>query len=73
MINFILDNPCAYSFDDLLSAAGSDKTKEDLYKLSQEQLNQQVKILCKKAGWFYKDIIEDNILYTSFSPKIKYC
>lgn len=66
-----LSQPCLYSFQNLLDAAKEPLYKEKLYSLPQNIRNQEVKRLCKKAGWFYKDIVGvDNVVYTAFSPVI---
>lgn len=69
---FTLVNPCKYSFVDLLKSASEDTNTDVLYAMSQKDRNYKVKELCLKAGWYWKDIIENGILYTSFSPEIKY-
>ena len=65
-------NCCQYSFVDLLEAVGlSSSLKFELYALSQKDRNETVKMMCEEAGWFYKDIEKNGIIYTSFSPERK--
>jgi len=67
-----LSHPCKYSFKDLIMASKSSQSLSELYHLPQEERNQRVKILCKEANWYYKDIVGvDGITYTSFSPYLK--
>lgn len=42
-----------------------------LLLLSQPEINNIVKSLCRKSGWYWKDMVENEIVFTSFSPKIK--
>lgn len=65
-------NCCKYSFSDLIQAVGLPNSfKLTLYSLSQEERNKRVKIMCQDAGWFYKDIEQNGVIYTSFSPEGK--
>lgn len=65
----MLLNPCKYSFDDLLIAAGHPPDTTELYTLSQFDRNKTVKKLCDIAGWYYEDMPgNDGIIYTAFSP-----
>lgn len=73
----ILVNPCKYSFRDLVCATNIlereevDKYLENLYLLSQTDRNIEVKKLCNKSMWYFKDVIgKDGMVYTSFSPFI---
>jgi hypothetical protein len=68
-----LDNPCKHSFVDLLLGSGEDTDTKELYAMSQKKRNEKVKELCKKASWYWQDITgSDGIIYTAFSPNIKY-
>jgi hypothetical protein len=69
---FTLVNPCKYSFTDLINASNMDTNTDELYAMSQFDRNKKVKELCFIAKWYWKDVIEDGISYTSFSPEIKY-
>ena len=42
-----------------------------LLLLSQPEINETVKRLCKEAGWYWSDMVEDGVVYTSFSPRLK--
>lgn len=65
-------NCCQYSFVELLQAVGLHSSfKFKLYALSQEDRNERVKMMCEEAGWFYKDIEKNGVIYTSFSPEGK--
>lgn len=66
-----LVNPCKYSFRDLIDAAGMEVNIEKLYKISQKDRNNEVKKLCRKAGWYFCDTIYSGEIYTSFSPEVK--
>ena len=67
-----LDNPCKYSFIDLLTNAGEDTNTDKLYAMCQKERNKNVKELCKKAKWYWKDVVGSNgHIYTSFSKNIK--
>lgn len=62
-------NPCKYSFNDLLLAAKKDGNTDELYSMTQQQRNNEVKELCIKSGWYWHDIVgKDGVVYTSFSP-----
>jgi len=67
-----LDNPCKYSFQDLLYAYDplSDNIHlHKLYALSQNERNKKVKKMCDQIGWYYKDVRgKDGVIYTAFSP-----
>jgi len=67
-----LVNPCEYSFQDLRRAAGrnEDDTATELYDRStgQLRLNNEVKILCGEAGWFWCDVLKGGLLITAFAP-----
>jgi hypothetical protein len=66
-----LYQPCKYSFQELLETAGESNIKERIYSISQEERNKEVKRICKKIGWFYKDTLgSDGVTYTAFSPKL---
>jgi hypothetical protein len=42
----------------------------ELYNLTQEQRNIQVKKMCKDAGWYWEDVeSSDGVVYTAFSPE----
>ena len=63
-------NCCQYSFGELIQAVElPDSFKLVLYSMSQDDRNKRVKILCEEAGWFYKDIEKNGVIYTSFSPE----
>ena len=60
-------NVCKYSFNDLERASGM---KFDFTK-PMDEINQQVKNMCVKAGWYWQDVHKDGISYTSFSKTFK--
>lgn len=67
----MLDNPCQYSFIDLLKAAKKSTNTSELYSYTQTKRNKIVKELCYISGWYWEDITgKDGIIYTAFSPKI---
>jgi hypothetical protein len=69
----ILLNPCKYSFRDLSIAAGIQNVDEflkQLYSMEQNDINIIVKKLCMIANWYFEDIENNNIIYTSFSPNL---
>jgi hypothetical protein len=68
---YILINPCLYSFQDLLKAAGKNEDTTEIYRMTQQHRNNEVKMLCGSAGWYWCDIIKNNVTYTSFSPEKK--
>ena len=78
-----LDNPCMYSFEDLVSstyetilARGGYLSKKQLNKLllnvTQFKRNDSVKMMCNISGWYWCDVVgSDMITYTTFSPNLK--
>lgn len=67
----MLENPCKYSFKDLLLAANKSTNTSELYSYTQTKRNKVVKELCRISGWYWEDIKgKDGIVYTAFSPKI---
>jgi hypothetical protein len=67
-----LYNPCKFSFVDLLYAADELNLYKELMNMTQEHRNTEVKRLCKKAKWYYKDVkFSDGVVYTAFSPRLK--
>jgi hypothetical protein len=65
-----MDNPCLYSFVDLLNASNNPITIEQLYNMNQQEKNTTVKKCCDIAGWRWKDVVSNGIVYTSFAPTI---
>ena len=72
-MDFKLVDPCKYSFDDLIRASKDTISTKELYSKSQYEKNDYVKKMCEKAGWFWKDIVSNGIVYTAFSPFCVYC
>lgn len=74
-----LENPCNFSFGDLYVAAHPTYSSQEevrhwystLLQRSQPEINQIVKDLCSKAGWYWVDVVEGGVCYTSFAPRIK--
>jgi hypothetical protein len=64
-----LINPCNHSFKDLITASKQHTDLKILYSMSQTDRNIIVKDLCKKAGWFFEDIINETGVYTAFSSQ----
>jgi hypothetical protein len=65
-------NTCQYSFLDLFKAANFNKKTSILNQMTQQEINDLVKKLCKLANWGWEDRLgTDNIIYTAFSPEIK--
>lgn len=67
--------PCDYSFNDLKNEVRDEGyniiSLKELYAMSQENINTEVKKMCVRAGWYWKDVIGfGNIVYTAFSPDI---
>tara|TARA_Y100000389_G_C17096141_1_gene333672 strand:+ start:304 stop:501 length:198 start_codon:yes stop_codon:yes gene_type:complete len=65
-----MDNPCLYSFIDLLNASNNPITIEQLYNMNQQDKNNIIKKCCDIAGWCWKDVVSNGTVYTSFAPKI---
>lgn len=51
-IGFSLKNPCDWSFNDLITASRYQYT---LTQMSQSLVNNEVKKMCVKAGWYWQD------------------
>lgn len=67
----MLDNPCKYSFKDLLIAVKKSTDTTELHSYTQINRNKAVKEFCRIAGWYWEDVTgKDGIIYTAFSPKI---
>lgn len=67
---FRLKNPCKYSFKDLIRACGlEDDHYIYLMNLSLEERNIEIKRLCDICHWYYKDIVSNGKIFTSFSPE----
>lgn len=67
---FRLKNACKYSFKDLVRACGLDDNYTDyLQGLSHLERNKEIKRLCDICHWYYKDVVKDGKLFTSFSPE----
>ena len=69
MENHKLVKPCKYSFQDLMKAAGRDTNMTELYAMTQTRRNNEVKIMCRVAGWYWHDVFHGNVIYTAFSPE----
>jgi predicted phosphohydrolase len=65
-------DPCSYSFQDLFDAAGLVLYPEEFYTLPQTLRNIEVKKMCAKTGWYWKDVEKDGMVYTSFSKNCEY-
>ncbi len=67
-----LVNSCKYSFTDLINASGDEITTNKLYSMNMKDKNEKVKDMCRKAGWYWKDVSVNTekgvLVYTSFSP-----
>lgn len=69
--DYTLEDPCLYSFQDLFNI-NNEKMPINFYDYNRKDINKIVKKLCKKIGWYYKDIkSKDGEIYTSFSKKIR--
>ena len=69
--DFILYQPCKWSFSDLIHWSGKNIDLSWLYSISQDERNLKVKELCIHCNWYFCDIYKENgVIYTAFSPNI---
>ena len=72
-----LRNACSYSFRDLFKAAHPRQSADEeeaaikeLYAMTQDDRNVEVKKWADAAGWSTEDQMGNGTVYTAFSPEI---
>lgn len=70
-VEYTLISPCHYSFQDLMRAASRGTDTTELYGMSQDLRNEEVKKMCADAGWYWRDVSCGGVVYTAFSPERK--